>query len=146
MPEQRELVSLAADLLGVLKHGRRRLAVAESCTGGLVGHLLTEVPGSSDVFVGGAITYDDHLKQQIGVEEKLLEEDGAVSSAVAEAMAAGIRKQSGASLAIGVARLTRPHRGNEAETGGLPDVAGAGEEGGGGGGNNLRTEPSTDKP
>src|SRR2546422_7990316 len=126
MPEQRELVSLAADLLGVLKHGRRRLAVAESCTGGLVGHLLTEVPGSSDVFVGGAITYDDHLKQQIGVEEKLLEEDGAVSSAVAEAMAAGIRKRSGASLAIGVARHDRATSGSAGETGGLTHVWGGG--------------------
>src|SRR2546422_7493325 len=130
MPEQRELVSLAADLLGVLKHGRRRLAVAESCTGGLVGHLLTEVPGSSDVFVGGAITYDDHLKQQIGVEEKLLEEDGAVSSAVAEAMAAGIRKRSGALLAIGVTRPARPKRGSGGKTGRPTHVAGAGEDGG----------------
>src|SRR5438093_213871 len=67
MPERRELVTLAADLLRVLKHDRRRLAVAESCTGGLVGHLLTEVPGSSQVFLGGAITYDNHMKQQIGV-------------------------------------------------------------------------------
>src|SRR5256885_14360549 len=102
MPEQREPVSLAGGRLGVLKDGRRRLAVAESCTGGLVGHLLTEVPGSSDVFVGGAITYGDHLKQQIGVEEKLLEEDGAVSSAVGEAMAGGVRERVGASAAVGV--------------------------------------------
>ena len=129
MPEQRELVSLAADLLGVLKHRRRRLAVAESCTGGLVGHLLTEVPGSSDVFVGGAITYDDRLKQQIGVEEKLLEEDGAVSSAVAEAMAAGIRKRSGASLAIGVTGIAGPNGGSEAKPVGLTYVAVADKNG-----------------
>jgi PncC family amidohydrolase len=68
MPEQPELVSLAAELLAVLRTGERKLAVAESCTGGLIGHLLTEVPGSSDVFSGGAITYDNHLKQQIGVD------------------------------------------------------------------------------
>src|SRR6266542_6214788 len=102
MPAQRDLVSLAADLLRVLKQGRQRLAVAESCTGGLVGHLLTEVPGSSDVFAGGAITYDNRLKQQIGVDKGLLEKEGAVSSAVAEAMAAGIRKQTGASLGVAV--------------------------------------------
>ena len=129
MPEQGELVSLAAELLRVLKQRRGRLAVAESCTGGLVGHLLTEVPGSSAVFVGGAITYDNHLKQQIGVEDKLLENDGAVSSAVAEAMAVGIRKQTGASLAIGVTGIAGPNGGSEAKPVGLTYVAVADENG-----------------
>jgi|SRR5438093_733327 len=123
MPERRELVTLAADLLRVLKHDRRRLAVAESCTGGLVGHLLTEVPGSSQVFLGGAITYDNHMKQQIGVDEELLAKEGAVSPAVAEAMAAGIRKQTGASLAIGVTGIAGPNGGTETKPVGLTYVA-----------------------
>ncbi len=113
MLEQRELVSLAADLL----------AVAESCTGGLVGHLLTEVPGSSDVFVGGAITYDNQLKRQIGVDEGLLEKEGAVSSAVAEAMATGIRKHTGTSLGLAVTGIAGPNGGSEAKPVGLTYVA-----------------------
>jgi PncC family amidohydrolase len=129
MPEQRELVSLAADLLRVLKQGRRRLAVAESCTGGLVGHLLTEVPGSSDVFAGGAITYDNQLKQQIGVDEGLLEKEGAVSLAVAEAMATGIRKQTGASLGVAVTGIAGPTGGSEAKPVGLTYVAVADDDG-----------------
>src|SRR6266545_1994011 len=129
MPEQRELVLLAADLLQVLKQGRRHLAVAESCTGGLVGHLLTEVPGSSEVFVGGAITYDNHLKQQIGVDRNLLEKEGAVSSAVAEAMAAGIRRHTGVSLAIAVTGIAGPNGGSETKPVGLTYVAVADEDG-----------------
>jgi len=129
MPEQRELVSLAADLLAVLKQRRRRLAVAESCTGGLVGHLLTEVPGSSDVFVGGAITYDNQLKRQIGVGEGLLEKEGAVSSAVAEAMATGIRKHTGTSLGLAVTGIAGPNGGSEAKPVGLTYVAIADDDG-----------------
>src|SRR6266487_2892151 len=106
MPEQRELVSLAADLLAVLKQRRRRLAVAESCTGGLVGHLLTEVPGSSDVFLGGA-----------------------VSSAVAEAMATGIRKHTGTSLGLAVTGIAGPNGGSEAKPVGLTYVAIADDDG-----------------
>jgi nicotinamide-nucleotide amidase len=145
MPEQRELVSLAADLLRVLKQGRRRLAVAESCTGGLVGHLLTEVPGSSDVFAGGAITYDNQLKQQIGVDEGLLEKEGAVSSAVAEAMATGIRKHTGASLGVAVTGIAGPGGGSETKPVGLTYVAVADDDGVVSEGHMWRADRSTNK-
>ena len=145
MPEQGELVSLAADLLRVLKQRRGRLAVAESCTGGLVGHLLTEVPGSSAVFVGGAITYDTQLKQQIGVDEALLEKEGAVSSAVAEAMAVAIRKQTGASLGVAVTGIAGPGGGSEAKPVGLTYVAVADDHGVVSEGHIWRADRSTNK-
>ena len=145
MPEQRELVALAADLLRVLKHGHRRLAVAESCTGGLLGHLLTEVPGSSAVFAGGTITYDNRLKQQIGVDEGLLEKEGAVSSAVAEAMAAGIRKQAGASLGVAVTCIAGPSGGSETKPVGLTYVAVADDAGVVSEGHIWRADRSTNK-
>ena len=145
MPEHRELVTLAADLLRVLKQSRRRLAVAESCTGGLVGHLLTEVPGSSDVFAGGAITYDNHLKQQIGVDEGLLENEGTVSSAVAEAMATGIRKQAGASVGVAVTGIAGPSGGSETKPVGLTYVAVADEDGVVSEGHIWRADRSTNK-
>jgi nicotinamide-nucleotide amidase len=129
MPQQDELVSLAEKLLAVLKEGRKRLAVAESCTGGLLGHVLTEVPGSSEVFAGGAITYNNQLKQQIGVEEDLLEREGAVSAAVAEAMARGIRGKTGASVAIAVTGIAGPGGGSESKPVGLTYVAVADEDG-----------------
>jgi PncC family amidohydrolase len=119
MPEQPELVSLAAELLAVLRTDGRKLAVAESCTGGLIGHLLTEVPGSSEVFAGGAITYDNHLKQTIGVDAKLLEREGAVSAPVAKAMATGIREHTGAALAISVTGIAGPGGGSETKPVGL---------------------------
>jgi PncC family amidohydrolase len=129
MPEKPELVSLAAELLAMLRTGGRKLAVAESCTGGLIGHLLTEVPGSSEVFAGGAITYDNHLKQQIGVDAKLLEREGSVSAPVAEAMATGIREHTGATLAISVTGIAGPGGGSETKPVGLTYIAVADESG-----------------
>ncbi len=145
MPEHRELVSLAADLLRVLKQDRRRLSVAESCTGGLVGHLLTEVPGSSDVFVGGAIAYDNQLKQQIGVDQALLDKEGAVSSAVAESMATGIRKQTGTSIGVAVTGIAGPTGGSETKPVGLTYVAVADDDGVVSEGHIWRADRSTNK-
>ena len=121
------------------------MAVAESCTGGLVGHLLTEVPGSSDVFAGGAITYDNQLKRQVGVDEALLEQEGAVSAPVAEAMATGIRKQTGASLGIAVTGIAGPTGGSETKPVGLTYVAVADEEGVVSEGHIWRADRSTNK-
>ncbi|HSE57546.1 MAG TPA: CinA family nicotinamide mononucleotide deamidase-related protein, partial [Nitrospiraceae bacterium] len=75
------------------------LAVAESCTGGLIGHRLTQVAGSSSYFEGGVICYSNRMKQDwLAVPEPLLQEHGAVSAEVAAAMARSIRARSGASL------------------------------------------------
>lgn len=85
------------------------LAVAESCTGGLIGHRLTQVPGSSDYFEGGVICYSNRMKQDwLAVPEPLLRQHGAVSAEVAAAMARGIRARSGASLGLSITGIAGP--------------------------------------
>jgi len=98
----------------LLEH-RRRLALAESCTGGLVAKLITDVAGASEVFLGGAVTYHDHAKQQwLGVPAALLERHGAVSAEVAEAMARGARQRFGADVTLALTGIAGP-------SGGTPD-------------------------
>ncbi|HYF40116.1 MAG TPA: competence/damage-inducible protein A [Gemmatimonadales bacterium] len=93
-----------------------RLAVAESCTGGLVGVRLTEVPGSSDVFVGGVIAYDNAVKQRaLGVPATVLEQSGAVSEAVATAMAEGVGRHFQVPAAVSVTGIAGPGGGSEAK-------------------------------
>ena len=77
------------------------LAVAESCTGGLLAHRLTNVPGASEVFLAGYVTYSNEAKSSaLDVPARLIAEHGAVSEAVAAAMAAGAQKKSGATHAL----------------------------------------------
>lgn len=85
------------------------LATAESCTGGLVGKRLTDVPGSSAYYVGGQVTYSNASKTELlGVPPALMERDGAVSEAVAEAMASGCRTATGSDLAVSVTGIAGP--------------------------------------
>lgn len=85
------------------------LAVAESCTGGLIGHRLTQVPGSSGYFEGGVICYSNRMKQDwLAVPESLLRGQGAVSAEVAEAMARAVRARSGSSLGLSVTGIAGP--------------------------------------
>ena len=85
------------------------LAVAESCTGGLIGHRLTQVPGSSGYFEGGVICYSNRMKQDwLAVREPLLRQHGAVSAEVAEAMARGVKARSGSSLGLSVTGIAGP--------------------------------------
>jgi nicotinamide-nucleotide amidase len=88
------------------------LAVAESCTGGMLGERITAISGSSDVFLGGVIAYSNDVKTgQLGVPGRLLEEHGAVSERVALAMAAAVRSSTGASIGISITGVAGPDGG-----------------------------------
>ena len=101
-----------------------RVATVESCTGGLIGHLITEVPGSSAYFVGGFVTYSDDLKRQaVGVPEEVLAAHGAVSAQVALAMASGGRERTAADLAVSVTGIAGPDGGSPSKPVGLTYVA-----------------------
>ena len=99
----------AAMLVKLLTEKQLRLAVAESCTGGLVGSLIAGVPGASDVFWGGFTTYTVDAKQKmLGIDAALLEQRGAVSMECASAMAASARSRADADLALSVTGLAGP--------------------------------------
>jgi nicotinamide-nucleotide amidase len=90
-----------------------RLAVAESCTGGLIASRLTDVPGSSRYLEEGVVAYANHAKMSLlSVPETLLAEHGAVSEAVARAMAEGIRQHAGADVGLGVTGIAGPGGGS----------------------------------
>jgi nicotinamide-nucleotide amidase len=107
----------------VLDRGRERgwtLATAESCTGGLVAAGLTAIPGSSEVIVGGIVSYSNEVKiHQLGVPSELIEEHGAVSAEVAEAMARGARERLGVDVAVSVTGVAGPGGGTEDKPVGL---------------------------
>ena len=96
------------------------LAVAESCTGGLIGERLTSVSGSSRYFIGGAVVYSDEMKTELaGVPAKLIDREGAVSSKVAAALAEGIRARCGTTLGLGVTGIAGPNGGTPEKPVGL---------------------------
>lgn len=99
------------------------LAVAESITGGLIGHVLTETPGASRVYVGGAVAYDNRLKARIGVSRETLERRGAVSEETAIEMAQGVRAWAGSDVGIAVTGIAGPGGATEAKPVGLTYVA-----------------------
>src|SRR3989304_1406390 len=101
-----------------------RLSIAESCTGGLIGHRITNVPGSSDYFDGGVITYSNDAKiELLKVPEETIATYGAVSRQTAVAMAEGIRKLRGIEVGIGVTGIAGPAGGTEAKPVGLVYIA-----------------------
>jgi nicotinamide-nucleotide amidase len=106
------------------------LATAESCTGGLVAARVTDVPGSSDVFVGGVVAYADEVKRsELGVSEELLAAHGAVSAEVAAAMAEGARHALGADVAVAVTGVAGPGGGTPEKPVGRIYVHAAGPDG-----------------
>ncbi len=101
-----------------------RLSIAESCTGGLIGHRITNVPGSSDYFDSGVITYSNDAKRELlKVPEEVIRTYGAVSRQTAVAMADGIRKLRGVETGIGVTGIAGPAGGTEAKPVGLVYIA-----------------------
>jgi PncC family amidohydrolase len=106
------------------------LAVAESCTGGLLGHRLTSVGGSSAYFAGGVIAYANEVKvRELGVPAETLAAVGAVSAPVAERMAAGIRERFGSDVGVGITGVAGPAGGTPEKPVGLVFVAVAGPRG-----------------
>jgi nicotinamide-nucleotide amidase len=100
------------------------LAVAESCTGGLIAQRITSVPGSSRAFLGGAVVYSDALKSAFaGVSADLIARHGAVSAEVAEALANGIRIRTGATLGLGITGIAGPTGATENKPIGLVYIA-----------------------
>lgn len=103
-----------------LEASGRMLATAESCTGGLVAKRMTDRPGSSRVFRGGVVAYDDTVKRELlGVDAGVLEREGAVSEAVARQMAAGVARALGAAAGIGITGVAGPGGGTEEKPVGL---------------------------
>jgi len=107
--------SLEITIGGLLRQGGYKLATAESCTGGLIGHRLTNIPGSSEYYLGGVIAYAYAAKVALlGVSWNTLNQYGAVSRNTVLEMARGVRKALGADIAVSVSGIAGPG-------GGLPD-------------------------
>ena len=114
----------------MLKTRGETLAVAESCTGGMIGMRLTEVSGSSAYFIEGAVAYANEAKiRTLGVSEEILAAHGAVSSETAEAMAMGIRERAGTDHAISVTGIAGPEGGSEEKPVGTVFIGYAGPHG-----------------
>ncbi len=118
------LVAEASALLDACRKKSLKIATTESCTGGLIAAILTEVPGSSDVFERGFVTYSNDSKtESLGVPADLIEAYGAVSNEVAEAMATGALTHSRAEIAVSVTGVAGPGGGTENKPVGLVHMA-----------------------
>ncbi|MCD6519669.1 MAG: CinA family protein [Anaerolineae bacterium] len=112
---QDRATALAAEIGTLLKQRGWTLATAESCTGGLVSHAITNISGSSTYFMGGVVAYDNKVKRRLlEVPEEWLRQYGAVSRQVALAMARGVRRLLGTDVGISVTGIAGP-------TGGTPE-------------------------
>lgn len=121
-----DLVADAEKLLADCRAKKLMIATAESCTGGLIAALLTEIPGSSDVVERGFVTYSNEAKvEAIGVAANLIAAHGAVSEEVARAMAAGALAHSRADLVVAVTGVAGPGGGTAGKPVGLVHLAAA---------------------
>jgi nicotinamide-nucleotide amidase len=123
------LLTLAQSILADAREKRLRIATAESCTGGLIAGLLTEIPGSSDVLDRGFVVYSNDAKSDLlGVPAELIAEQGAVSEAVARAMAEGAVANSNAQLSVAVTGIAGPGGSSADKPVGLVHIAAARED------------------
>jgi nicotinamide-nucleotide amidase len=121
-----DLLARAEKLLADARAKGLKIATAESCTGGLVAGLLTEIAGSSDVFERGFVTYSNQAKEELlSVPHAILETYGAVSAETARAMAEGALKHSRADLAVAVTGIAGPGGGSASKPVGLVHLAAA---------------------
>ena len=121
-----DLTALTVRLIDLCRRKKLMLATAESCTGGLIAAAITSVPGSSDVFDRGFVTYSNAAKTaMIGVPADLIMQAGAVSEQVARAMASGALRQSTAGIAIAVTGVAGPGGGSATKPVGLVHCAAA---------------------
>jgi nicotinamide-nucleotide amidase len=106
--------SLAEVVGGMLREKHMTMAVAESCTGGLLGKTITDIPGSSDYFAGGVIAYSNELKMKLlSVPQIILEKYGAVSEECAKYMAEGAAQNSGANIGVSITGIAGPSGGTD---------------------------------
>ncbi len=122
-PTSESANTLAAEAVAALKAKGLSVATAEATTGGLIGHKITAVPGSSAVFVIGVAPYWNEVKVRLGVPEAVLREHGAVSVEAAEALALAVRKWSGANIGLAETGIAGPGGDSEERPVGLFYIA-----------------------
>jgi nicotinamide-nucleotide amidase len=121
-----ELRARAETLLAAARARGLKIACAESCTGGLIAGLITEIPGSSDVLERGFVTYSNQAKEEmLGVPGAMIRQHGAVSEVVARAMAEGAIRHSTAQLSVAVTGIAGPGGGTDEKPVGLVHIAAA---------------------
>ena len=114
MADHESILKLSEALVSELQASRKMVATAESCTGGWVSKAITDVPGSSDVFAYGIVSYSNGAKESLlGVKTTTLEDNGSVSAAVVDEMAMGALNLSGADIAVAVSGVAGPGGGSK---------------------------------
>lgn len=123
-------LEIARELLSLCRSQGMRIATVESCTGGMVASALTDIPGSSDIFERGFVTYSNASKAELlGVDATLIVKEGAVSEAVARAMAEGAIRHSRAELSVAITGIAGPDGGSDEKPVGLVYIATAWKNG-----------------
>ena len=117
----------AEQIIRLLTERRQTLAVAESSTGALIGHLLTEVPGSSEVFLGGVIAYANEIKEKLGVPAEVIQRHVTVSAQVAGALATTVLRWADADYGLAVTGIAGPGGATETKPVGLVYIGLAGK-------------------